>query len=357
MKQILTTIFFLAAALGSQAQVAVTATIDSIAMFIGEQVHVTVKATAPDKAEVTFPTYKRCDTLTAGVEVINVGEESASAIDGGMTEHSRVYTLTSFDGKVYYLPPFKVKVDGKTYQSKSLALKVVEMEVDTTKLDQFFPPKDVQDNPFSWAEWSTPFWLSVLLLVMLAADGYLYVRLRQGKPVVTPKLKRIKRLLPHQKAMKEIEEIKAERMTGSEDQKLYYTRLTDTLRKYIQERYGFNAMEMTSSEIICRLMQEGDAKAIDELTSLFRTADLVKFAKWSALINENDMNLVTAIDFINSNKQENQPTEQVVKPQLSREDKRNIERRESLRIAIGIASVACAALFAYVVWLVYLLMG
>lgn len=34
------------------------------------------------------------------------------------------------------------------------------------------------------------------------------------------------------------------------------------------------------------------------------TADLVKFAKYSTLINENDMNLVNAIEFINQTKQE-----------------------------------------------------
>lgn len=355
MKQILTAIFLLAAAC-VHAQVTVEATIDSIVMFIGEQVHVTVKATAPSQARVVFPTFHRRDTLTADVEVLEVGEERQEAVDGGLVERSRVYTLTSFEGKLYYLPPFKVKVDGKEHASKSLALKVLEMEVDTTKLDQFFPPKDVQDNPFDWEEWAVPFWLSVLLLALMAADGYLYVRLRQGKPVVTPRLKRVKLLLPHQKAMREIEEIKAGRMTGSEDQKLYYTKLTDTLRKYIQERYGFNAMEMTSTEIIGRLMREGDAKAMEELTALFRTADLVKFAKYSTLINENDMNLVTAIDFINSTKQDELPTERVVRPVVSDDDRREVKKRRSLSATICVATCVCALLFAYVAYRVFLLM-
>ena len=36
----------------------------------------------------------------------------------------------------------------------------------------------------------------------------------------------------------------------------YYTRLTAILRTYIEKRYGFNAMEMTSTEIIDRLLKE-----------------------------------------------------------------------------------------------------
>ena len=35
-----------------------------------------------------------------------------------------------------------------------------------------------------------------------------------------------------------------------EKQKEYYTRLTTTLREYIEQRFGFRAMEMTSGEII-----------------------------------------------------------------------------------------------------------
>ena len=49
-------------------------------------------------------------------------------------------------------------------------------------------------------------------------------------------------------------------------------------------------MEMTSGEIIERLMASHDRAAIEELKELFNTADLVKFAKYSTLINENDKN-------------------------------------------------------------------
>ena len=148
--------------------------------------------------------------------------------------------------------------------------------------------------------------MSVLLLMLIAINYYFYLRLRDNKPIISH-IKIVKRLLPHQKAMKEIERIKADKMVTSENQKEYYTKLTDTLRRYIEERYGFSAMEMTSTEIIDRLMQT-DQQSLDELRQLL-TADLVKFAKYSTMINENDANLVNAIDFINQTKLENQPTE------------------------------------------------
>jgi len=249
-----------------------------------------------------------------------------------------------------------VKIDGKPYKSKSLALKVLTIEVDTLHAEQFFGPKDVQDNPFQWSDWELPFWLSVLMLVLLAVAYYFYLRLRDNKPIISH-IRIVKRLLPHQKAMKEIEQIKADKMVSSENSKEYYTKLTDTLRKYIEERYGFNAMEMTSSEIIERLMASQDQKALDELRQLFTTADLVKFAKYSTLINENDANLVNAIDFINQTKLENVPVEETVKPQLSEEDQRSQKTRRVLKYFITAIGVICLVIFGYVVYTLYMLLG
>ena len=59
---------------------------------------------------------------------------------------------------------------------------------------------------------------------------------------------------------------------------------------------------MTSDEIIAHLNELPDKEWIGELRELFQMSDLVKFAKYQPLINENDMNLINAIDFINKTK-------------------------------------------------------
>ena len=338
------------------AQVSVEVQIDSIEMFVGQQVHLTLTAHAKENAKVEFPAFKPTQYITPGVEVLNSEQRPDVSQDNGFMARSIVYTLTSFDDTLYYLPPMTVKIDGKPYKSKSLALKVLTIEVDTAHVDQFFGPKDVQDNPFQWSDWSLSFWLSVLMLVLLAVTYYLYLRLRDNKPIIKT-IRIVKRLLPHQKAMKEIEQIKADKMVSSENSKEYYTKLTDTLRKYIEERYGFNAMEMTSSEIIEKLTATQDENAISELRQLFLTADLVKFAKYSTLINENDRNLVNAIDFINQTKLEDVPVEETVKPQLTEEDRRSQKARRVFRTVITILALVSALLFVYVVYTLYLLLN
>lgn len=330
----------------SMAQASLDAKIDPIEMLIGEQTQVTLTVQAPEGAQIEWPSLQPRQMLVEGVEVVATHHP---------TSNTFVVTLTSFDGQLYALPAFQVKVNGQEVRSADLALKVVEMEVDTTQLNKFYPPKDVQDNPFLWSDWSLSFWLSVLMLVLMAVAYYLYLRLRDNKPIITH-IRIVKRLLPHQKAMKEIEQIRADKMVTAENPKEYYTKLTDTLRKYIEERYGFSAMEMTSSEIIGRLTASGDQQSLDELRQLFMTADLVKFAKYSTMINENDANLVNAIDFINQTKLENQPTEEVEKPQLTEADQRSQKERRVLKWVIWGVVLSVAVLFCYVVYTVYQLL-
>ena len=197
------------------------------------------------------------------------------------------------------------------------------------------------------------------MLLLMAVGYYLYLRLRDNKPIIAT-IRIVKRLLPHQKAINEIEALRTEHRGMNDDnqesQKEYYTKLTDALRRYIEERYGFSAMEMTSSEIIDRLTKAPDARSLDELRQLFSTADLVKFAKYSTLINENDANLMNALEFINETKLENVPTEETVKPQLTEAEQRSKQTRTVLKWIIGCIAIACISLLAYVAYNVYQLL-
>jgi hypothetical protein len=348
MKKLLLLILLMLAAVDAGAQVSVEAKIDSLELLIGQQTNITLKVTMDKGSQLSMPRFGN-GMLTPGVLVLGTLPADTSEIDNGKVTVSQVFRITSFNEHLYYLPPFNVKVNGKQYSSKSLALKVLTVEVDTVHKENFFGPKGVVDNPFSWSDWSLIFWLSVLIVLMLTLSYYLYTRYRDNKPIIRH-IKIITRLLPHQRAMKEIEQIKADKIWASDNSKEYYTKLTDTLRKYIEERYGFNAMEMTSSEIISNLTRLNDQKALDELRELFVTADLVKFAKYNTLINENDMNLVNAIEFINSTKIEVDPNAKPVQPELTDEEKRGKKASMALKLTITFFVVASAIALLYVLW-------
>lgn len=354
MKRIICIISLITCTLCTSAQVFVESKIDSIEILIGEQTEVILSVTSPKGSNVSMPKYEPSQYITPGVEVLGISATDTSQLDNGLVKITQRYTLTSFDENLYYLPPMKVNVNGKEYKSKSLALKVLTVPVDTLHPEKFYPPKSVQENPFLWSEWEPTFWLSVMFVLICVLTYYLWTRLKENKPIIA-QVRIIKKIPPHQKALKEIEHIKKTKLSVSEDQKAYYTLLTDVLRKYIKARFGFNAMEMTSTEIIARLQQESDKKMIDELRELFTTADLVKFAKYSTLINENDANLVNAVEFINTTKLENQPTIERVEPDLTEKDKRNMRSRTTLKVSILVLLLVSVGLLAFVIYQISLL--
>lgn len=353
MKRLFLSILFVSLTMSIWSQVTVDQKIDTMQILIGEQTKLTLSVTLDEKHhKVSFPKFERSQYITPGVEVLESGNIDTLGVEDNLIKYSKSYTLTSFDEKLYCIPSQSIKVDGKSYQTKDLALKVMTVPVDTVHSEKFYGPKDVQDNPFSWSEWATIFGYSILFVLLLILIAYLINRLNTNKSVIKP-IKFIKKVSAHQKAITEIEKLKEEKAAVSEDQKSYYTRLTMILRQYIAERFNFDAMEMTSSEIIERLRGENEG-AIDEMVSLFRTADLVKFAKYSVLTNENDQNLVNALSFINDTKKEEEKPVKIVFEENEVEKKVKSQRR-TLKLAIVVLTAAALFALIEVIYKVYLI--
>ena len=331
--------------------VTVEASIDSMQILIGEQTKVKLEVSFDAHQKMVLPIVR--DTLVRGVEVIDIAKPDTQFLNNKQRLLvSQEYVVTSFDSAFYYIPPFTVTVEGKQYQSKSLALKVYSMPVDEAHPEQFFGPKGIWEPSFAWADWATAIWLSLLVIPIIALIVYLIVRYKDNKPIIRT-IKVEPKLPPHQQALKDIERIKAEKSWQKGEAKSYYTELTDVIRVYIKERFGFNALEMTSSEIIDRLLQEKDQGLIEELKSLFTTADLVKFAKLNPLINENDRNLVSAIDFINQTKIEVDPNAKPEPTEITVEEKRSRKAKIMLLVSIVVLAIAVIAMIAVVVRDIY----
>lgn len=324
----------------TDAQVTVDAKIDSLHLLIGEQTRVELEVSLNANQKLQLPVLR--DTLVRGVEILDIAKPDTQMLNEGKRMLvKQEYTITSFDSALYYLPPFEVLVNDVPYRSKALALKVNSLPVDTLNPDQFFGPKSIREVSVMWEDVSTIFWLTLLMVALGGLGYYLYKRFKDNKPIIR-KIKVEPKLPPHTLALQDIERIKSDKHLRLTDPKAYYTELTDVLRTYMAERFGFNAMEMTSSEIIDKLLETNDKESIRELKFLFETADLVKFAKHSPLMNENDMNLVNAVDFINNTKVEPDPNAKPEPTEITIEEKRSKQGRMVLlgsMVVIGIAVV------------------
>ena len=348
MKKFFLTITLAFVAVLASAQVRVKAVLDSAKILIGEPTHWSVVVDAPKGAKVAYAHFADTTNVPRGIEVM---EQHIDTVRNG-NAYTLTFrrTLTAWEARNYELPAVTVQVDGKDYTTDKLAFNVEEVKVDAAVTAPARPNDGIQKPPFQLSEWLPYYALCVLALLLLAVAYAISLRLKNQKPLVKRRQPE-RKLLPHEKAMRAIEQVKTQNSgTDNADEKAYYTALTDILREYLEDRFGIKAMEMTSAEIVETLRRESNSETNAELERVFATADLVKFAKYSTQDNEKNYYLGNVVDYIEETKAGYQPPQEPTLSAAEQEDLRNQRMRRILRWCKYAAIVAALALAAIAAW-------
>ena len=97
---------------------------------------------------------------------------------------------------------------------------------------------------------------------------------------------------------------------GSKALQEFYTRLTEILRTYLDKRFGINAMEMTSSQIMQHVERHDLTRPSSALMKqILEMADFVKFAKVRPLPDDNVKSFNMATRFVEDTKPAPEPAE------------------------------------------------
>lgn len=293
---------------------------DSASIWMGEQTDIRLEMTQDRGQQVMLPIVS--DTLTAGIEVLHVSRPDTIDLKNNRIQINNNIHITSFDSGLYYIPPFRYVIDDKEFETQSLSLKVVPVEVDTTMAE--FDIKTIQAPPFVITDY-VPTWCWYLLLALLLVAGgiYGYIYWRKRRTVAEQVDERM--LIPaHERAMNALLALKEDKLWQNGQDKEYYTRLTDILREYIDERFEINAMEMTSSQILESLRKNETTKTVNaSLKEILEVADFVKFAKMRPIPDDNEMAMRNAIRFVEATVPEEQPDSDA-KPEEKAEPKKEL---------------------------------
>ncbi|HYX06724.1 MAG TPA: hypothetical protein VE912_08315 [Bacteroidales bacterium] len=300
--------------------VTLDARLDTTQMLIGDQIHLNLLAKQSPGTQVGFPVL--ADTLTQHVEVLSgTPMDTTRQADGSFLLHQQ-YLITSFDSGRHTIPalPFTVSINGNTdtAYTSPVELMVHTMPVDTTKVI-----KDVKAPlaaPLTLAE----LWPYILGAVILALVIWFIIRVIRQRKKKEPIMARRKPAEPaHVIALRELENLAAEKLWQNGKVKEYYIKLTTIIRYYIEGRFSINALERTSDEILDSFLSTGllPDDIISQLRELLQEADLVKFAKASPLPKENEENIKRGIAFVEKTKP--QP------PAADKNDKQQDEGNES----------------------------
>jgi len=285
--------------------VKITSSFDSTKIFIGDQVKYTITIEKPVDISLSFPVFK--DTICKNIDIISGPKTDSSSSQNGRIKIIQKYIVTSFDSGRYQVPPVfaEVKNSGglKRYYSDYSLLEVMRIKItppDTTaKIFDIIQPYKAPVTIGEILPW-------VLLLILAGALGWAIVRyLKTHKKSESG----IESFIPedpaHVIAFRELEKLKGEELWQKGEIKRYYTRLTEILRQYLENRYSVYSLELTTAETLEALIKTGFRKngTFNDLKSVLNGADLVKFAKYNPVASENETHFETSWNFVIATKE------------------------------------------------------
>jgi hypothetical protein len=292
-------LFLLVAGISLQAQlIRVHSGVSSDSIMIGDQIMFTLHVEAADNIAFELPLIK--DTLTSELEVLALYSADTSRAEGSVVvDHA--YIITGFDAGTQLIPAMPVLYEYNnvmdTALSMPLLIHIFDPVVDTTQ--QIKPIKPPINTPVTlkevlpWVLMGIGAWLTGTLVAALV---WMHRQRRKD-----PEIFSIRPQEPaHIVAFRELDRLKEKKLWESGQVKLYYTRLSDITRRYIEGQYGIPAMERTTGEILYAFSKSNtDDPLLEEmLRQLLELADLVKFAKEDPLPVDNQTNLNNAYLFV-----------------------------------------------------------
>ena len=281
--------------------VVVSAQLDSAQLMIGDQCGLHLQAVAENGEQVQFPVYG--EQLIGDVEIVDRTPIDTLSLRDGRKQLSQTLTVTSFKDSLFFIPPMAFTVGEDTFYSEPLTLNVIQpFEVDTTQ-NAITDIKPVYKAPIWW--WGIFRWVLLALGLAGIAIGIFYLvrYMKKRKASVGEEQSAPELLRPAEEvALEKLDKIKEEKLWQQGRVKDYHTDLTDTIREYIARRFSISSQEQTSSEILNDMQPilKDEKELYASLKRMLSLADLVKFAKWNPLPDENEQALRSAYEFVNA---------------------------------------------------------
>lgn len=299
------------AAKGAPPEIHASLSADTI--LIGDRFTMEIVISKDMMQAVSLPTFDT-DATGRGIEILTESALDTIRQSGRKQVLRKRYELTSFYEGAYDLGHYPVLYADKNitdtlYSPESLPIVVNTLPVDTDN-GTIRDIKSPKKAPVLVSEFAGYLVTAAVAAVFIAALVLLSIRMISRRRRTTgngsvPKPS----VPPHVRAIQELETLHNRKLWQSGKTKSYYTGLTDILRTYLSDRYGLNAREMTSEEIMqatapLHLPEKGSK----DLRAILVTADLVKFARQVPKEETNESLYYAAYYFVEDTKETPEPS-------------------------------------------------
>ena len=281
-------------------EVKVTSSFDSTRIVIGDQIRYTITVDKPTDMRLNLPVFK--DTICKNIDIVSGPKIDSVAGQNGRMKIIHKYLITSFDSGRYQVKPVFAEVRSgnglKRYYSDYSLLEVIRVKLappdSTAKIFDIIAPYKARITLGEILPW-------LLLFILACVIVWAVIRyIRSHKKSAGKEAVFIPVDPAHVIAFRELEMLKSEELWQKGEIKKYYTRLTEILRQYLENRFRVYSLELTTAETLDALVKTGFKKngSYNDLKSVLTGADLVKFAKYNPVASENEAHFQTSWDFV-----------------------------------------------------------
>lgn len=319
MKKIFLSIFlaFALVNISFAGEISVKATLEPNEILIGQQSTYKLELIQPATEKVSWPQFS--DTLATNVQILEKLKTDTAKISDGRISITTEYLVSSYDSGFYYVPEFLFETATEKVTSNPVGLTVNTVQVNE-QTDDINAEKNIMSAPFSWIELARWSGIGLAAVLIIAIIVLLLMRFVFNKKVtILPETPEV--VLPaHVVALQKLEQIKTEKIWQQGQIKQFYTDITDVIREYLSGAYGINAMEMTTDEIVALVKKNKDLDEIRlVLKDMLELSDLVKFAKFVPLENENEKAVLDAFMIVEKTTKEEETEEKQEQEKTSEE--------------------------------------
>ncbi len=261
----------------------ITASVDTNYHLIGDHIHLLLRADIDKKSDIIALDLSAIDT--SGFEILNEGEWREKQ-QGRMKYYTKDITLTHFDSGYYRVPPVTVKIKDPNGNEITERTPWIPVMLDVVKASEPAPIKGIYKEGTRWTDYLI--YLYILLFVLLAAS-LIWWRMKRKKKQSESNDRQEVEVPPLEEALRALDLLQRKALWKEGKIKEYYSEISTILRRYLERRYGFPALEWTKREILRHISQKHIAEfPKGSLGEILRVTDLVKFAKFKPDVTQNE---------------------------------------------------------------------
>lgn len=295
----------------SASPVTVTAKLDSVQILMGKitMLRLQVVQNQGTKGDFSFLRGAPADGVVGvcgdSVELRTAVQRDTTDLGSGRIQIDYAVPVQAFDSGLYQLPQLDYVAGRDTAYSNAVTLKVIPVAVNADA--EISGYADVMGPAESsifdiLPDFVVDYWVLILIiLLVIAATIWLVVRYKQKGAILPAKAAPS----PYVVALRALENLKTRKLWEQGMEREYFTELTDILRTYLDKRFGINAMEMTTRQIIDKLSSDSRIRDKREyVRQVLDMADFVKFAAMRPLPTDNVKSYENAVKFVEETKPE-----------------------------------------------------